>query len=163
MDTIHFCDFYVKKGYCSRPKDGLIGDYMQRNCPLSCKFCEKGWRSFSASLLLLSYFYFHASLSDSFHISFFSFLFHAFLSVHLPVCIRTYEHVALLRIFVFVSSAIFTFLDSYTLLACTSSRLHCFRRSHTATSSNETSSDRYVEVKLYTMLPLTRFHFGNDG
>ena len=42
MDTIHYCDFYVKKGHCSRPKDGLIGEYMQRNCPLSCKFCKPG-------------------------------------------------------------------------------------------------------------------------
>ncbi|XP_065067993.1 uncharacterized protein LOC135693432 isoform X3 [Rhopilema esculentum] len=42
MDTIHYCDFYVKKGYCSRPEGGIIGDYMKRNCPLSCKFCKKG-------------------------------------------------------------------------------------------------------------------------
>ena len=42
MDTIHYCDFYVKKGYCSRSKEDLIGDYMHRNCPLSCKFCKTG-------------------------------------------------------------------------------------------------------------------------
>ena len=39
MDTIHYCDWYQKKGYCT---DDRFADYMTRNCPKTCKFCKPG-------------------------------------------------------------------------------------------------------------------------
>ena len=39
MDTIHYCDYYDNKGYCS---DERFIDYMTRNCPKTCGMCEPG-------------------------------------------------------------------------------------------------------------------------
>ena len=39
MDTIHFCDWYKNKGYCT---DERFIDYMTRNCPKTCEICKPG-------------------------------------------------------------------------------------------------------------------------